>query len=377
MEDKKIAARLLSAPYFRLNDSVGKLMLFQLAALAVPVIFSACFFGLRVIVLALSGVLGAVASEFLWQFAAGREITVGDLSAAVCGVLCACLLPASAPVWVPMAAAVFATVAVKLPFGPLGHSPFSPAAGGACFAVMLAAAGRATIPYRTSDEPLWQLLPGRLFDCPESTILPALRDVSAPETLDMLDRLSPLMLLRAGLDPALSPGELLLGGQKGVMCAALIPFIIAGAWLIITKTTAWQSCASYCACVAVLSLVFKYNGVSRIMSPVYELLCGCTLLIAFFIVGNTLTAPHTGTGRFIFGCLAGALTVLLRRIGAVEGAELFAALFVSALSSPIDDLIHYCRAHNISFTAARRSLAEAAHRRREQREESGSDAVTR
>ena len=377
MEDRKAFSRPLSAPFFRHGDTVRGLMLMQLAALAVIVIFSACFFGLRVVMLALSGALGAFAAEFAWQYAAKRDSTVGDMSAVVCGVACACMLPASSPVWLPLVAGAFAGAVAKLPFGPLGHSPFSPCAAGTAFAVMLGATARASIPYSKSDEKLWSLLPQRLFDCPENGILPVLRDVITPDSVDVLDRLSPLMLLRAGEDPHLSASAILLGGQKGAICAALVPLVIAGIWLIITRTAAWQSCAAYTAAVFVLSFVFKYDGVSGIMSGVYELVCGCTLFVALFIVGDTLTAPHTGSGRVIFGIFTAVLTVILRRAGALEGAEVFAALLAGALAPALDSFIHYCRLHNISFTAAKRSYADAMRRRREKREERGDDAVTR
>ncbi|MBQ4313617.1 MAG: RnfABCDGE type electron transport complex subunit D, partial [Clostridia bacterium] len=130
--------RLLSSlpPHFRLTEKPSDIMLSWLLAACAPIIPALCVYGFRAFVMAALGVLGAVLTEAVWCRAARREQTIGDFSALTTGVLCALLLPASAPIWLPFAASVFGIGIAKLTFGALGRSPFNAAAAGYCFAAL-------------------------------------------------------------------------------------------------------------------------------------------------------------------------------------------------------------------------------------------------
>ena len=124
------------APHFRQRESVKDIMAALLICCAVLTIPAVVRFGLRAVIMALSGIIGAALTEWAWQFFGNREPTLGDLTAVTTGFMCALLLPPQLPVWAPLLTAAFAVGAAKLPFGGPGRSAFNPAAAGGCFAVL-------------------------------------------------------------------------------------------------------------------------------------------------------------------------------------------------------------------------------------------------
>ena len=356
--------RHATAPYFRQRESIQSIGLSRLAAAAALLVPALFVYGLRALFMALSGVAGAVAVEALWQFVRRREQSLGDLSAVYTGLLCALLLPAAAPLWLPFAAGAFAAGAVKLPFGGLGRSPFCAAAGGYCFAAMLGA----HLPdhYNSAllsaeQQRIYSLVPERCFVCREGT-LPLLADV--PVTADITGSVSTAMQLRAGIDPGLNLWGLLFTGGSGPMggAVAVLALVCAG-WLLLRRVFAWQSAAVYALTAAVLSLVWPWQVRPYILNPVYELFGGGVLLCAVFVAGDILTAPHTGSGRALYGLCAGVLTVIFRRTGSSEGGEIFALLLMNAAASPMDHFVFWCRARGISLAAYRRRITSALRRK--------------
>ncbi len=354
-----------SAPYFRQRESINSIGLTRLAAAAALLIPALFVYGLRPLLMAGAGVLGAVVVEALWCYIRRAEQTIGDLSAVYTGILCSLLLPAAAPLWIPLAAGIFSAMAVKLPFGGLGRSPFCPAAGGYCFAALMGA--RLTDSYNyallsVEQQLVFDKLPQRCFVCAEG-MLPVLSDVvHSPELSDML---STQMQLRAGIDPGLNFWGLLFTGALGPMGSAVTVVILAcGVWMLLRRNLAWQSTIIYLATLAGLSFIAPWKGVeSLLMQPAYELLTGSALLCAVFIAGDILTAPHTGSGRALYGLCAGVLTVIFRRTGSTEGGAVFALLLMNAAASPLDHFVFYCRKRGISLAAYRHKISSAFKKR--------------
>ncbi len=349
-----------TAPYFRQRESVQSIGLSRLIAAGGLLVSALFIYGFRALFMAVSGILGAVATEALWQFMRRREASLGDLSAVYTGMMCALLMPAAAPIWLPFAAGVFAVGVVKLPFGSLGRSPFSAEAGGYCFAVLVGA--NLLEKYNTAllsptEQQLISRLPDHVFGCAKDA-LPLLGDV--PCSPNISDMLSTQMQLRVGLDPGLNIWGLLFTGVAGAMGAAVtVMSLVCAGWLLSRRALAWQSSFAYVVTLACLSLVVPYRGISFLERPLYEVLAGSALLCAVFLAGDILTTPHTGSGRAIYGLAAGVLTVIFRRIGSAEGGEVFALLLMTALASPIDYFVFFCRGRGISLAAYRHRISAA------------------
>lgn len=65
------------------------------------------FFGIRAFYVTGFSVAVCVLTEYLWQKLTKKQVTAGDFSAVVTGILLAFNMPVTAPLWVVSAAGVF------------------------------------------------------------------------------------------------------------------------------------------------------------------------------------------------------------------------------------------------------------------------------
>jgi len=362
------------APHFRRRESVKDIVLPLLISGAVLLVPAAIIYGFRAVLMALSGVLGAAAAEGAWRFFSNKEQTLSDLTAVTAGLMCALLIPAECPVWAPFFTAAFAVGAVKLPFGGPGRSVFNPAAVGGCFALLCWGNFKSSF-----DTPLksvlFENLSGKCYGYSRG-ILPVFGTVNTASE-KIAGSVSPLVLLSAGnqntvsptdavaavCDPALSVGDFLLAGFNGPMgTTAILLIVLCAVFVSLFGSCAWQSSVGFVSSIALLSLMFPYNSIPVWQSPLYDLFTGATLFAAVFLVGDIMTAPHMNSGRFIYGILGGALTILLRRLGTAECCEIFAAALMCPASSAIDQLVWKFRLKGISFHAQRKKLERRLRR---------------
>lgn len=340
------------APHFRLEETARTIMINQLIACAPLLLTGIIIYGFRALVMAFSGVCGAVLVESLWRFLAKQEQTFTDFSAIVTGVLIALMLPANASVLLPFFAAAFAIGIVKLPFGGFGRTPFNCAAAGYCFIALTCATGRGMYNralLSVAERDIFDKLPQNFFTYTHD-YLPAFANVPVSDS-KVSDVISPLVLLRAGVDPKYSAGEILFGGMLGPMGAGIALVIVACAvWLFFRRALALQSVLSFCVTVILSSLIVGWNGIPRLLSPVYDLLGGATLLAAVFIFGDIFTAPHMRSARILYGICGGIITIVLHRAGSIECGEIFAAVIMNACATPLDRLVWHCRQRGFSLT---------------------------
>ena len=350
-----------SAPFFRLHETSQKLMLNRLIALWIVLIPSLFIFGFRTVILAVMGVAGSVVTEVIWQFMSKKAQTVSDLSAVVTGLGCACLLPASAPVWMPLVSAAFGTAAAKLAFGGLGRSPFNAAAVGTCFTFLIFCENISLMnitAYSDYEHEMWSRLPDKLFYyAPTDASLPVIENFPFENT-PFFEALDVPSQLRAGMDPRLTFGELFVGGFPGALGAVCaVAIIIAAAWLVIRRGIAWRASLGFVAALCVMSLFWRYEHIFLPMCPVYDLLACGSVFVAVFLIGDPLTAPKMRTGQVLYGAAAGVLAIIFRRIGTVGCSDIFAVILINVAANPIDRLVWYCRSHGISYTATKRRIA--------------------
>jgi len=108
-------------------------MLDVIVALVPASIASVWLFGVRSIMVIAASVATAVVSEWAFQKATKRDVTVGDLSAVITGLLLALTLPPGVPLYVPIVGSAFAIVIAKQIFGGLGTNFVNPALAGRAF----------------------------------------------------------------------------------------------------------------------------------------------------------------------------------------------------------------------------------------------------
>jgi electron transport complex protein RnfD len=219
-------------------------------------------------------------------------VTVGDLSAAVTGVLLAFNLPVSIPLWQAVFGCLVAIVAVKMLFGGLGKNFANPAIT-ARIVMLLAFAGSMTH---------WTYG-------------------------DAVSGATPLAIVKAGDLASLPPvSHLLLGTHAGCLGETCILTLLLGfAYLLVRRVISWHTPVVFMATVFLFTLALGEQ-------PVYQLLSGSLVLGSVFMATDYSTTPSTDWGRVIFGFGCGLLTVLIRVWGSYSEGVSFAILFMNILT---------------------------------------------
>ena len=115
------------APHVRSKTNTQKIMLDVIIALIPALIASTIIFGWRALLVVAVCVTSCVLFEFLFQKLCKRDVTIGDLSAVVTGMLLALNLPVRIPIWQAVFGCLVAIVAVKQLFGGIGKNFANPA----------------------------------------------------------------------------------------------------------------------------------------------------------------------------------------------------------------------------------------------------------
>ena len=292
---------LSPAPHVHASQSTRALMLNVIIALIPCALGGIVIFGPGALVLICLCVLSAVASEYLWQMLTGQTVRIGDLSAALTGLILALNLPATTPWYVAMMGSAFAVVIVKGLFGGLGDNFINPAL--AARAMMLAAWPK----YMT----VWQQPMGWNFGADAVT---AATPLSSPGSYTLTQ-------LALGTIP----------GSVGEVCKTAI--IIGFVYLVITKTISWRipvvMVASACGFCALLG-----------KDPMVSVLSGGLLFGAVFMATDYVTCPMHPVAQIIYAALAGLLVALIRAFSSYPEGVTYAILMMN-IAAPLLD--HFCK----------------------------------
>lgn len=288
------------SPHIRDKDNTQSIMRDVLIALAPALVVAVMMFGVRALLLVAVCVLFAVGSEFLFEKACGRPNTVGDLSAAVTGVLLAYNLPVGLPLWMAAFGSIVAVIAVKQLFGGIGQNFANPAI-------------TARIVLLIS------------FTGPMTDWVTGYPDAVAGAT--------PLALMADGaVDRLPSIGQMALGQIGGCIGeVSSVALLLGFAWLLYRKTITWHITVSFVATVVVLTALMGQPAM-------YHLFAGGLLLGAIFMATDYSTSPATPKGRIIFGIGCGLLTVLIRVFGNYPEGVSFAILLMNIVAPHISNL---------------------------------------
>lgn len=310
-----------SSPHVRTRFGTSSIMGEVMIALTPALCFSVYNFGLRALANTIVSIVGCCAFEFLYRRLMKKNDTIGDLSAAVTGMLIAFICPVTLPYWMLLIGDFFAIVVIKQLYGGIGKNFLNPALGARAFLFSWAGAMTTWVaPHsRTS---LWGS-----FDA-----------VTAPTPMSYLHT-NDLAGLQAvyGLDDMLLG---LTGGSLGEVSALLLA--LGGAYLIARKIITWYIPASYIGTVAVLTFLIP-RGNPPLTWMLYNLLGGGLILGAFFMATDYVTSPVSRTGQLIFGVGCGLLTVFIRYLGGYNEGVCYAILIMNLTVWLIDRHVHPVR----------------------------------
>ena len=129
--------KVINGPHLRTAQTTRNIMLHVSISLVPALLGAVYFFGIRALYLTAFSVAVCVLTEFLWQKITKKQVTAGDFSAVVTGMLLAFNMPVTVPVWVLGAAAVFSILIVKQMFGGIGSNFANPALMGRLLVMVL------------------------------------------------------------------------------------------------------------------------------------------------------------------------------------------------------------------------------------------------
>ncbi len=313
--------------------STSQIMLWLLLACVPGLLTMTVFFGWGTLLNIIWLSAWALGFEALILTLRQRQIMfhLKDYSAVVTAVLLGLCIPPTTPWWIGVTGIFFAIVIAKHLYGGLGQNLFNPAMVG--YVVLLIA-----FPIEMTN---W-IRPDALAGTPSFMDSLAAIFTNAPARVDAYTGASAMDLFRNERGGMLvsefwqsnsSFGKLAGIGWEWVNAA----FLLGGFLLLYKRIIGWQIPLSMLATLALLSALFYDNGSSVSGgSPLMHLFGAGTMLGAFFIATDPVSASTTPKGRIIYGVLIGVVTYVIRVWGAYPDGIAFGVLLGNFAAPFID-----------------------------------------
>ncbi|MDQ7881477.1 electron transport complex subunit RsxD [Atlantibacter hermannii] len=336
--------RIASSPYTHNKRQTSRIMMLVSLALLPGIAVQWYYFGWGSFIQLLLAVISALAAEAVvcrlrkQSFAA----ILGDNSALLTGLLLGISIPPLAPWWMVVLGTVFAIIIAKHLYGGLGHNPFNPAMIG--YVVLLI-----SFPVQMTSwlppQPL-AALPPDLADTLRMIFTGHMANGAGFDPLKMgidgISQATPLDTfktgLRAGGDAAQLMHSPMLSGVLGGpgWQWVNVAYLAGGLFLLGKNLIRWHIPVSFLATLLVCSLLGWLIAPGQFASPWVHLFSGATMLGAFFILTDPVTASTTNRGRLVYGALAGVLVWLIRSYGGYPDGVAFATLLANITVPLID-----------------------------------------
>lgn len=325
-----------TAPHLKAPRTVAEVMGLVLLALFPAALVQSWFFGAGFWIQWSLAVLTGVGCEALATALRGRSLrpVLTDGSTLVTASLLAFCMPPLAPWWLVVSAMAFAILLSKHLYGGLGMNPFNPAMVG--YAVLLVSFPT----HMTEWLPVRERWPQPLsFADTLHTIFTGQLPMSW--SVDLLSAASPLSALSSGLalrrtleEVFATPvfGEFADRGWEWLSLA----FLAGGMLLLLLRVIRWHIPLSMLATIFICASVMHMLDPGRYAGPVFHLFSGATMIGAFFIATDPVTAASSPRGRLIYGAGIGLLTYLIRSFGHYHDGVAFAVLTMN-LAAPLID----------------------------------------
>lgn len=293
------------APHVLSTQTDAGIMRDVIIALLFPTAASVYLFGIRVVVMCALGIASAVVIEAGWQKLTGKEVTVGDYSAAVTGFLVALALPVTAPLWAILLGNAFAIIVIKQIPGGIGRNPINPAV-----------AARVMLKIFVEPQITQWVMPG-----PDAVTTATPLEHIGYFTRTVSPELPPLTDLFWGF----------MGGGMGEISKVCI--LIGFAYLVVRKVI--DPRVPIATVLGAAVVMFIYSGFN-ITFTLYHILSGTLIFAAVYMVTDYSSGPLNFRARIVFAFLVGVITVVVRILFQLPGGIGVAILTMNVLSRPLD-----------------------------------------
>ena len=280
-----------------------RIMLDVFIALIPASAFGVYNFGVPALIRLLVGIFACVAFEAIYQKAMKKKVMVGDMSAAVTGLLLAMNIPSTLPIWMEVVGCAFAIIIVKQLFGGLGQNFMNPALAARCFLLL------------AYTRPMTDFV------------------------IDGVSAATPLQMLKPGGE-AVGVTDLLsmfIGTNNGVIGETSAMLLLAGGiYLLIRKVIKIHIPLAYIGMFAAMTFFLAPGHQFDIIYTLMEVCGGGILLGAFFMATDYVTSPVTNKGKIYFGLILGVLTFLFRMFGPNAEGVAYSIIIANLLTPFLD-----------------------------------------
>ncbi|MCU5772289.1 electron transport complex subunit RsxD [Erwiniaceae bacterium BAC15a-03b] len=339
-----MAFRIASSPYTHNRRSTGTIMLLVLLAAIPGMAAQWYYFGCGNLIQVALAAIVALSTEGLILKLRKQPLAanLGDNSALLTALLLGISIPPLAPWWLIVLGTVFAVVIAKQLYGGLGQNPFNPAMIG--YVVLLISFPVQMTSWLPPDS-LQSITPGFM----DSVSMIFTHHTLAGETMqhlqvgiDGVSQATPLDTFKTGLRAGHTAEQLLAQPIYSGVIAGLgwqwinIGFLLGGLFLLWTNSIRWHIPVSFLLSLAFCATLGWLISPESLASPMIHLFSGATMLGAFFIATDPVTASTTNKGRLVFGALIGLLVWLIRSFGGYPDGVAFAVLLANITVPLID-----------------------------------------
>ncbi len=325
-----------SSPFAHNNQSVRKVML-QVQIAAFPALMTHIYlFGFGIVVQWMLAVATMLVVEYVMLKMRGRPVVpfITDMSGLITITGLVFCIPPEAPWWVIVSGSAFALIFGKHLYGGLGYNPFNPAMLGYAFLLI-------SFPVQMTQWTLPSDLSGHTIGFLESAHYIFTGQIPGI-SIDAFTGATPLNEVRTGLSQGLTLNETLNMDSKSQLFGLSswgwvnVAFMVGGIWMMVTRTISWQFPVGFLGSLALMAFIFNQINPDIYPSISFTLLTGGTMLAAFFIITDPVTASTTPRGKLIYACGIGVLVYVIRNWGAFPDGIAFAILLMNIAVPLID-----------------------------------------
>ncbi|WP_416260041.1 electron transport complex subunit RsxD [Gibbsiella quercinecans] len=339
---------IASSPFTHNQQSTSHIMLWVMLACIPGMVAQLWFFGYGTLVQTALAMAVALLAEGAILALRKQPVRarLADNSALLTALLLGVSLPPLAPWWMIVIGTVFAIVIAKQLYGGLGQNPFNPAMVG--YVVLLIAFPVQMTSWLPPEALRASALP---FQDVVMTIFSGhtLQGATMHELqmgVDGISQATPLDGFKTGLRSGHSVEQVLQQPMFGGLLAGIgwqwvnIGFLAGGLFMLTRRLIHWQIPGSMLLTIAVCATLAWWINPVHQAPPLVHLFSGATMIGAFFIATDPVSASTTPRGRLIYGALIGLLVWLIRVYGGYPDGVAFAVLLAN-ITVPLID--HYTR----------------------------------
>ena len=339
---------IASSPHAHQRRTTSDLMRLVALAMIPGILAQWYFFGWGVLLQIILAVATAYTAEVLCLHARERSSRQGlrDNTALVTALLLAVSIPPLAPWWVIVIGVAFSVVIAKHLYGGVGQNLFNPAMTG--YIVLLISFPLQMTswlpPVNLSGEhvSLYESIHLLLFQYTSAGYsVEQVRMVETGALMDAVAMATPLDHIRTQLSQGLTLSESIqapiFGGIAGLGWQWInIAYLAGGLFLIQQRVIQWHIPVSILASLIVFAGLGYLFAADTLPGIDIHLFSGATMIGAFFIATDPVSAATSNRGRLMYGVLIALIIYIIRSFGGYPDAVAFAVILAN-LCVPIID----------------------------------------